>query len=605
MMPLDRIRNFCIIAHVDHGKSTLADRMLEITGTIDQRHFRDQVLDAMDLERERGITIKSHPVTMRYTEPASGAEYELNLIDTPGHVDFSYEVSRSMAACEGALLVVDATQGVEAQTVANTLLAMERGLTIIPVINKIDMPTANPEEAKRQVEDILAISMDDCFLVSARTGEGVAKLMERGVIGRIPPPSGAADGALRALVFDSTFDAFRGVVAYVRIFDGSVAPGDRVKFLASSAETEVKDIGVFAPKPRSVSRLGPGDVGYIVGTIRNPSDVRVGDTVTGARNPCSSPLPGFKDIHPMVFASLYPLNSDDYEKFRQSLEKLKLNDSAFTFHPENSAALGSGFRCGFLGLLHLEVVQERIRREFGLDIISTYPSVVHRVHMRDGSVAEIDNPAKLPDPTRIDIIEEPIIRARIITPNEAISEIVKLVRERRGEVSRTDSLDTRRVMITAVLPLNEILTEFHDALKAISRGYASFDYDHAGYQPSEIVKVDVLLNGEPVEAFSFMVHESKAAARGRQICGILKENIPPHQFAVPIQAAIGKTIIARETIRAYRKDVTAKLYGGDVTRKRKLLEKQKEGKKRMRQFGTVTVPQKAFVAVLRAGSARE
>jgi GTP-binding protein LepA len=600
MASLSNIRNFCIIAHIDHGKSTLADRMLQLTKTIDVRHFRDQVLDDMDLERERGITIKCHPVTMKYTA-RNGIIYEFNLIDTPGHVDFTYEVSRSMAACEGALLVVDSVQGVEAQTVANTYLAIDRDLEIIPVINKVDLPNANIPEVKKQVEEILAISMDQCLLVSAKTGQGIEDLLEA-IVARVPAPKTEnAEGQTRALVFDSVFDAFRGVVTYVRVVDGDLKSGEKIKLMGTGVETELKEVGVFSPKPRPVSQLSPGQVGYLVGTIKDPSEMRIGDTVTLADNPSKSALPGFREVRPMVFCGLYPISTDDYEKFRQSLIKLSLNDSAFTYHPENSVALGFGFRCGFLGLLHMEIVQERLRREFDMDIISTHPSVIYKVYLRDGEVVTVDNPVHLPDLTRIDHIEEPMIKALIICHNESISDVMKLVMDRRGQVVKTDSLDTRRVMMTCSMPLNEILTEFHDALKSVSHGYASMDYEYAGYQASDVVKLDILLNGEVVDAFSSMVHRDKAVYRGRQICASLKETIPQHQFAVPVQAAIGKTIIARETVKAFRKDVTAKLYGGDITRKRKVLERQKEGKKRMKEFGTVSVPQKAFIAVLKTG----
>jgi len=600
MMPLDRIRNFCIIAHIDHGKSTLADRLLLKTRTVEERQFRDQILDDMDIERERGITIKCHPVTMHYTA-RDGITYELNLIDTPGHVDFTYEVSRSMAACEGALLVVDAAQGVEAQTVANTHLAMDRGLEIIPVINKIDLPNADVEGTARQIEEILAIDASEALRISAKTGEGVGELLEA-IVARIPPPkTNPTARSTRALVFDSVYDEFRGVVTYVRIVDGMLRPSERIRMMGTGTETEVKEVGIFTPKPKPADALGAGEVGYVVGTIRKPSEVRVGDTVTLTKSPATEPLPGFRPLRPMVFCGFYPVSAEDYERFRQSLEKLSLNDSSFTYHPESSAALGFGFRCGFLGLLHLEITQERLRREFDLDILSTHPAVIYRVLLRNGEVLDVDNPVRMPDPTRIDHIEEPIIRAFIICKNEHIGDIMKLIMDRRGEVQKTESLDTTRVMLTCFLPLNEILVDFHDTLKSISSGYASMDYEPAGYQSSDIVKLDVLLNGEPVDAFSCLIHRSKAHAKGREICKALKEAIPPHLFPIPIQAVLNRTVIARETIRALRKDVTAKLYGGDVTRKRKLLEKQKEGKKRMKQFGTVSVPHKAFVAVLKAG----
>jgi GTP-binding protein LepA len=598
MPPIESIRNFCIIAHIDHGKSTLADRILQLTHTIDDRHFRDQVLDDMDLERERGITIKSHPVTMKYTAK-DGREYEFNLIDTPGHVDFTYEVSRSLAACEGALLVVDAGQGVEAQTVANTYLATERKLTIIPVINKIDLPSADVPGTKKQIEDILAIDAADAPEISAKTGLGVEDVLEA-VVHRIPPPAAPdKSGRTRALVFDSVYDAFRGVVTYVRMFDGALKVGDKIRLMQTGIETQLKEVGMFCPKPTATKGLSAGQVGYVIGTIKNPAEIKIGDTVTLTDDPATTSLPGFKEVRPMVFCGLYPVSADDYEKFRQSLEKLSLNDSAFTYHPENSMALGFGFRCGFLGLLHMEVTQERLRREFAMDIIGTHASVVFKIYQRNGKVLDIDNPVHLPDQTLIDHIEEPMIRALIICLNENISDTMKLVRDRRGEVTRTESMDTKRVMLTATMPLIEILTDFHDSLKSISRGYASMDYEYSGYQSSDVVRLDILLNGEVIDAFSSLVHRTKSEARGRQMCKALMETIPPHQFAVPVQAAIGGKIIARETIRAFRKDVTAKLYGGDITRKRKVLDRQKEGKKRMKQFGTVNVPQKAFISVLK------
>jgi len=602
MASLDHIRNFCIIAHIDHGKSTLADRMLQQTQTVDDREFRDQILDDMDLERERGITIKSHPVTMHY-RAKDGEEYELNLIDTPGHVDFAYEVSRSMAACEGALLIVDAAQGVEAQTVANTYLAMDHGLEIIPVINKIDLPSADIPTAKRQIEDVLAIESEHAYPVSAKTGEGVDAILEA-IVQRVPPPKGDDTGkanGVRALVFDSHYDKFRGVVAYLRVVDGALRVGDRMRFMASGVETDLKEVGVFVPDPMSTQTLAAGGVGYAIGTLKDVSEIKVGDTVTTSKRTASEKLEGFKEVKPMVFTGIYPVDTADFDKFRQSLEKLSLNDCSFTYHPESSTALGFGFRCGFLGLLHMEIIQERLRREFDLDIISTHPSVIYNVMQRNGEVMTVDNPIHLPDRSRIEYIEEPVIKAFIISQNEHIGDIMRLIMERRGECEKTESLDTQRVIMTCMLPLNEILTDFHDHLKSVSRGYASMDYEYAGYQVSPIVKMDILLNGEVVDAFSSLVHESRAVYRGRLICKALKEEIPPHMFAVPVQATLGGSIIARETIRAFRKDVTAKLYGGDVTRKRKLLEKQKKGKKRMKQFGSVSVPQKAFVAVLKNG----
>lgn len=598
METLSHIRNFCIIAHIDHGKSTLADRIMQLTHSVDDRAFRDQLLDDMDLERERGITIKSHPVTMNY-KAEDGEVYQYNLIDTPGHVDFSYEVSRSMAACEGALLVVDAAQGVEAQTVANALMAMANELEIIPVLNKVDLPNADVPGVCKQVEDILAIPMDNPILISAKTGEGVGPVVEA-IVKHIPPPATrGADKPVRALVFDSHYDAYRGVITYVRITDGCLKLHDSVLLMGTGVQTQLKELGIFAPDPRRTNELKPGQVGYLIGTIKDPREIRVGDTVTTTKDGASEPLPGFDEVHPMVFSGLYPVSTDDYEKVRQSIEKLQLNDAAFTFHPESSVALGFGFRCGFLGLLHMEVIQERLRREFDVDIISTHPAVIYKVFLKDGEELEVDNPVELPEVTRIDHIEEPMIKATIICHGDHIGDMMRLLMDRRGELTHTESLDTMRVMLTCSLPLNEILIDFHDTLKSISRGYASMDYEHAGYQVSDIVRMDILLNTEPVDAFACMVHRDKARARGLQICKALKDAIPPHMFSVPIQAALGRTIIARETIRAFRKDVTAKLYGGDVTRKQKLLKKQKEGKKRMKQCGSVNVPQGAFVAVLK------
>ncbi|MBU1908650.1 MAG: translation elongation factor 4 [Verrucomicrobia bacterium] len=591
------IRNFCIIAHIDHGKSTLADRMLELTGTIEKRQFRDQVLDDMDLERERGITIKAHPVTMAYTA-RDGRTYCFNLIDTPGHVDFSYEVSRSLSACEGAVLVVDVTQGVEAQTVAHTLLAAEHGIQIIPVLNKIDMPNADVKAVSRQIEDILAIPTADNLLVSAKTGEGVAEVLEA-IVQRIPPPVERDEAHTRALIFDSEYDVFRGGVIYVRLFDGALAAGHRIRLMSMARDYEVKEVGIFTPKPVVRPTLEAGEVGYLMANIKNATDIQIGDTITRSDRPAPVPLPGFKEFHPMVFTGLYPVQSDDYEKLRTSIEKFSLNDSAFVHQAETSAALGFGFRCGFLGLLHMEVVQERLRREYDVDIIATYPSVIYRVFLTDGARIEVDNPARLPELTQIEHIEEPMIKAFIICHNEHIGDMLQLIMDRRGEVQKTDSLDTRRVMLTCSLPLNEILIDFYDRLKSVSRGYASMDYEQAGYREADLVKMDILVHGEVVEAFAAIVHRSKAEYRGRQICKALKELIPPHMFSIAIQAAINKKIIARETIRAFRKDVTAKCYGGDVTRKRKLLERQKEGKKKLKQIGRVSIPQEAFISVLK------
>ncbi len=590
------IRNFSIIAHIDHGKTTLSDRLLHRTGTISDREMQEQLLDSMDLERERGITIKAHPVTMHY-RARDGVTYELNLIDTPGHVDFSYEVSRSLSACEGALLIVDAAQGVEAQTVANMHLALKQNLVIIPVINKIDLPHANVDLVKTQLEDILAIPADTAICASAKEGIGIDQILEA-IVQRIPPPKPTGAPSLQALCFDSYFDTYKGVVTHVRIFNGEVRPGMQVKLLHTGKTYEVKEVGSFNPKPYVRDRLVAGETGYLTANIKTPKEVKMGDTFTDARNP-SPALPGFQEVHPMVFSGIYPINTADYEHLKANLAKLQLNDPAFVYQAESSVALGFGFRCGFLGLLHLEIVQERLRRHYGMDIIATYPSVVYRVTLTDGTVKEVDNPAYLPEPTSIDHIEEPIVKAFIICPNEYIGDMMALISEKRGVLDHTETLDTRRVMLTATLPLNEILIDFHDRIKSLTRGYGSMDYEHAGYQVSDMVKLELLVNGEPVDAFSCIVHRDKAESRGRALAAKLKEVIPRQQFAVAIQAAIGGKIIARETVSAFRKDVTAKCYGGDITRKRKLLEKQKEGKKRMKSIGSVDIPQEAFIEVLK------
>ncbi len=595
-MDIERIRNFSIIAHIDHGKTTLSDRLLHRTGTISGREMQEQLLDSMDLERERGITIKAHPVTMLY-RARDGQTYELNLIDTPGHVDFSYEVSRSLSACEGALLVVDAAQGVEAQTVANVHLALKQNLTIIPVINKIDLPHANVPQTLTQLEDILAIPAETAICASAKEGIGIDEILEA-IVTRIPPPRPTGAPSLQALCFDSYFDTYKGVVTHVRVFNGEVRPGMQVKLLHTGKTYEVKEVGSFNPKPYARERLTAGETGYLTANIKSPAEVKMGDTFTEARNP-SPALPGFQEVHPMVFSGIYPINTADYEHLKANLAKLQLNDPAFVYQAESSVALGFGFRCGFLGLLHMEIVQERLRRHYGMDIIATYPSVVYRVKLTDGSVKEVDNPAHLPEPTYIDHIEEPIVKAFIICPNEYIGDLLALITEKRGVLDHTETLDTRRVMLTAVLPLNEILIDFHDRIKSLTRGYGSMDYEHAGYQVSDMVKLEMLVNGEPVDAFSCIVHRDKAEARGRALAAKLKEVIPRQQFAVAIQAAIGGKIIARETVSAFRKDVTAKCYGGDITRKRKLLEKQKEGKKRMKSIGSVDIPQEAFIQVLK------
>ena len=593
-------RNFCIIAHIDHGKTTLSDRLLEFTGTIQKRESQEQLLDAMDLERERGITIKAHPIAMNY-KARDGKTYRLNLMDTPGHVDFAYEVSRSLAACEGALLIVDAAQGVEAQTVANVHLASTQGLTLIPVINKIDLPNADIPTVEKQLEDILAIHAEEAIHASAKAGIGIEEILEA-IIERIPaPPSNAAE-KLRALVFDSTFDTYRGVVIYVRVVDGTVKAGDQVKLMATNRPYEVKEVGVFKPQQPKFfvqAKLSAGDVGYVIANIKTTAEVKVGDTLTNKANEAPEPLPGFQEIQPMVFSGIYPINTADFEHLKTAMGKLQLNDSAFHYIPESSAALGFGFRCGFLGLLHMEIIQERLRREYGMDIIATYPSVIYEVQKTNGELVLVDNPEHLPDGSVIAEIREPVVRCFIMIPNESISAMMQLIMDKRGEVTHTESLDTRRVMMTTELPLNEILVDFVDKMKSLTRGYGSMDYEQAGYRPSKLVKLDMLVNGEPVDAFSSIVHRDKAEARGRALAMKLKEVIPTQLYQVAIQAAIGGKIIARESVSAQRKDVTAKCYGGDITRKRKLLEKQKEGKKRMKSIGRVNIPQEAFIEVLK------
>jgi len=597
VMDAAHIRNFSIIAHIDHGKTTLSDRLLHRTGTISDREMQEQLLDSMDLERERGITIKAHPVTMLY-RAGNGETYELNLIDTPGHVDFSYEVSRSLSACEGALLIIDAAQGVEAQTVANLHLAMKQNLEIIPIINKIDLPHADVALTRQQLEDILAIPADTAILASAKEGIGIDDILEA-IVARVPAPKPTGEKSLQALSFDSYFDTYKGVVIHVRVFNGELKAAMLVKLLHSGKTVEVKEVGSFNPKPYVREKLETGETGYITANIKSPLDVKLGDTLTDSRIP-SPALAGFREVHPMVFSGIYPINTADYEHLKANLAKLQLNDSAFVYQSESSVALGFGFRCGFLGLLHLEIVQERLRREYGMDIIATYPSVVYRVTMTDKKLSEIDNPAYLPEPNFIEKIEEPMVKAFVISPNENIGDMMALISEKRGTVRHTETLDTRRVMLTAGIPLNEILIDFHDRIKSISRGYGSMDYEHDGYQESDMVKLDLLVNGEPVDAFSCIVHRSKAEGRGRALAAKLKEVIPRQQFQVIIQAAIGGKFIARETVSALRKDVTAKCYGGDISRKRKLLEKQKEGKKRMKAVGSVHIPQDAFIEVLKA-----
>src|SRR3954469_18424586 len=600
-MPHTRTRNFCIIAHIDHGKTTLSDRLLEFTGTIEQRESEDQLLDSMDLERERGITIKAHPVTMRY-KAKDGHIYKLNLMDTPGHVDFAYEVSRSLAACEGALLIVDAAQGVEAQTVANVHLAEKQGLKLIPVINKIDLPNADIPVVKGQLEDVLAIPADEAVLASAKAGIGIEDILEA-VVARIPHPTGSSTDKLRALVFDSTFDTYRGVIVYIRVVDGQLKAGDLVKTMATNKTYEVKEVGIFRPglaKMTAQDHLGAGDVGYIIANVKTTAEIKVGDTLTHSRQPAKEPLPGFQEIQPMVFSGIYPINTADFEHLKSAMGKLQLNDASFHFMAESSIALGFGFRCGFLGLLHMEIILERLRREYDMDIIATYPSVIYEVHKTNGEVLMVDNPENLPDMSVIAAIHEPIVRCFIMVPNEYISPILQMIMDKRGEVKHTESLDTKRVMLTTELPLNEILVDFVDKMKSVTRGYGSMDYEQAGYRPSKLVKLDMLVNGEPVDAFSSIVHRDKAETRGRALAAKLKEVIPTQLYQVAIQAAIGGKIIARESVSAMRKDVTAKCYGGDISRKRKLLEKQKEGKKRMKSIGRVNIPQEAFIAVLKS-----
>ena len=598
MSNVENIRNFCIIAHIDHGKSTLADRLLELTKTISPREIRAQVLDSMDLERERGITIKAHPVRMLY-QAKDGQEYILNLIDTPGHVDFSYEVSRSLSACEGAVLLVDASQGVEAQTVSNIHLALAKGLEIIPVINKIDLPNVDLKRVINQLDSILGVFPEEMILVSAKTGEGVPKVLDA-VVQKVPPPKVANNGTLRALIFDSFFDNYKGVVVYVRVFDGSIRAGLQILMMETGRVFEVTEVGYFRLKLFPADVLKPGEVGYFVANIKSAHDILVGDTVTDAKSPAKVSLPGFKRISPMVFCSLYTISAEDYDLLRNAIQKLKLNDSSFTFEPEDSAALGFGFRCGFLGLLHMEVIQERLQREFDVQLITTSPSVIYKVLKKNGEEVFLDNPSKFPPSHEIEIIEEPTIEATIIAPVEFIGAVIQMTAEYRGVCIKTESLDQTRVIMSFDMPLNEILTEFFDRLKSVTRGYGSLDYEHKGYQISDVVKLDVLLNGEIIDAFSVIIHQSKAEARCRQLVKKLKELIPKQLFQVIIQTAVNNRIVARETISALKKDVTAKCYGGDITRKRKLWEKQKEGKKKMKVFGKVQIPQKAFLEVLKA-----
>jgi GTP-binding protein LepA len=597
------IRNFSVIAHIVHGKSTLAERVLGTTGALQAREMEAQVLDAMDLERERGITIKAHPVRLNYTA-RSGEQYVLNLIDTPGHVDFSYEVTRSLAACEGALLLVDASQGVEAQTLANAYLAVENDLEIIPVINKIDLPSAQPDECRRQLTEIVGLDGDQAMLTSAKVGTGVPEILEA-IVQRLPAPRGNPGAPLKALIFDSWYDSYRGVVIVIRVIDGAIRPGMAIRLMAEGQDYESLQVGVFSPKAVEVEELGVGEVGFLVANIKKISDAKIGDTITESARPAAEPFPGFKPLKPMVFAGFYPVEGHQYPELRDALEKLRLNDASFFYEPETSAALGFGFRCGFLGLLHMEIVQERLEREFDMDLVTTAPGVLYRVTTTDGEVHEIDSPAKLPDPGRIKVIEEPVITAMILTPAEHVGGILQLCQDKRGVQKTLEYLASDRVLVTYELPFNEVVLDFYDKLKTISRGYASLDYHVTGYWPSPLVKLDILVNGDPVDALSIIVHRDTAYDRGRALAAKMRELIPRQMFEVAIQAAIGGRIIARESVKAMRKNVLAKCYGGDISRKRKLLEKQKEGKKRMKRVGKVEIPQEAFLAVLKMGTDSE
>lgn len=596
-MDQNKIRNFSIIAHIDHGKSTLADRLIEYTGTLTKREMEAQILDSMDLERERGITIKAQAVRSSY-KAKNGEEYMLNFIDTPGHVDFTYEVSRALAACEGALLVIDATQGIEAQTLANVYLALDNDLEIIPVINKVDLPSADPDRVKHEIEEVIGIDASEAVLTSAKTGLGIEDVLEA-IVAKVPAPSGISDSPLKALVFDSKFDAYKGVVLYVRVIDGRIKPGMKIKMMATNAEFEVTEVGVFKPNLVNVDSLEVGQVGFFAAAIKNVKDARVGDTVTDANNPATEALPGYRKATPMVFCGLYPVENSDYDNLRDALEKLQLNDASLVFEPETSVALGFGFRCGFLGLLHMDVIKERLEREYNLTLITTAPNVIYQVFRTNGDVELVDNPSNFPDPTVIDHVEEPYVNATIIVPKDYVGAVMELSQEKRGEYENMTYLDETRVMIHYALPLSEIIYDYFDRLKSVTRGYASLDYELAGYRASSLVKVDILLNGEPVDALSAIVHREKAVSRGRQLVEKLRSLIPRQMFEIPVQAAIGNKVIARENVRAMRKDVLAKCYGGDISRKRKLLEKQKEGKKRMKQVGSVELPQEAFMAILK------
>ena len=593
-----KIRNFCIIAHIDHGKSTLADRIIQMTGTLTEREMQAQVLDNMDLERERGITIKAQTVRIVY-KANDGEEYIFNLIDTPGHVDFNYEVSRSLAACEGAILVVDAAQGIEAQTLANVYLALDHNLDIMPVINKVDLPSAEPERVIAEIEDVIGLEAEDAPRISAKTGLNVEQVLEQ-IVTKIPAPTGDKNASLQALIFDSLYDAYRGVIVFLRVKEGTVKKGTKIRMMATGAEAEVVEVGYFgAGQFIPCEELSAGMVGYLTASLKNVKDTRVGDTITDAENPCKEPLPGYKKVNPMVYCGMYPADSSKYTDLRDALEKLQLNDASLQFEPETSIALGFGFRCGFLGLLHLEIIQERLEREFNLDLVTTAPGVIYKVHKTNGEVIELTNPSNLPDPSEIDYMEEPIVSAEIMVTTEYVGSIMQLCQERRGVYLGMEYMEETRALLKYDLPLNEIIYDFFDALKSRSRGYASFDYEMKGYEPSKLVKLDMLINREEVDALSFIVHEDTAYERGRRMCERLKEEIPRHLFEIPIQAAVGSKIIARETVKAMRKDVLAKCYGGDISRKKKLLEKQKEGKKRMRQVGNVEIPQKAFMSVLK------